>query len=64
MWWLNGFERVELQAGESRSVTLIVGPRLLARYDGDAGQWHIADGTHRVALGRPPTTSCSPPRHA
>lgn len=27
-------------------------PRLLARYDGDAGQWHIAAGTHRVALGK------------
>jgi beta-glucosidase len=33
-------------------VTVTADPRLLARYDGDAGQWRIADGTHRIALGR------------
>jgi beta-glucosidase len=49
---LLGFERVELQPGESRSMTLTADPRLLARYDGAAGQWHIAEGTHRIALGR------------
>jgi beta-glucosidase len=49
---LLGFERVELQAGESRQVTLTADPRLLARFDRDAGQWHIAGGTHRLALGR------------
>jgi beta-glucosidase len=49
---LLGFERVELQPGESRSLTVTADPRLLARYDGDAGQWHIAAGTHRVALGK------------
>ena len=27
-------------------------PRLLARYDADAGQWRIAGGSYRVALGR------------
>jgi beta-glucosidase len=27
-------------------------PRLLARYDGDVGQWRIAGGTHRIALGK------------
>lgn len=26
-------------------------PELLARYDADAAQWDIADGTYRVALG-------------
>jgi beta-glucosidase len=25
-------------------------PRLLARYDGDGGSWHIAGGTYRVGL--------------
>jgi beta-glucosidase len=49
---LLGFERVELQSGESRSVTLTADPRLLARYDGDAGQWRIAEGTYRIALGK------------
>ena len=49
---LLGFERVELAAGESRTVTLTAEPRLLARYDGDAGEWHLAAGAHRVAVGR------------
>jgi beta-glucosidase len=43
---------VELQPGESRQVTLTADPRLLARYDGSAGQWRIAQGTHRIALSR------------
>ena len=49
---LLGFERVELGAGESRSVTVTADPRLLARYDSDAGQWHVGAGDHRVMVGR------------
>jgi beta-glucosidase len=49
---LLGFERVELQPDESRSVTVKADPRLLARFDGDAGHWHIADGIYRIALGK------------
>jgi beta-glucosidase len=49
---LLGFERVELARGESRAVTVTADARLLARYDGDAGQWHIAEGAYRVAVGR------------
>ncbi len=49
---LLGFERVALRPGESRRVELVADPRLLARFDGDAGQWRIAEGTHRIALGR------------
>ena len=49
---LLGFERVELGAGESRSVTVTADPRLLARYDTDAGQWRVAAGIHRLAVGR------------
>jgi beta-glucosidase len=49
---LLGFERVELQPGESRRVTVTVDPRLLARFDGDADQWPITEGTHHIALGR------------
>jgi beta-glucosidase len=48
---LLGFERVELDPGEERSVTVTAEPRLLARYDANAGQWHIAGGTYHVALG-------------
>jgi beta-glucosidase len=49
---LLGFERVELAGGESKAVRLVAEPRVLARYDGGAGQWHIAAGPYRVALGR------------
>jgi beta-glucosidase len=45
------FERVELAPGASRTATVTVDPRLLAWVDGTAGQWRIAAGTHRVALG-------------
>ena len=49
---LIGFERVELGPGGSQHVTVTADPRLLARYDGDAGQWHIAEGAYRIALGK------------
>jgi beta-glucosidase len=49
---LLGFERVALAPGASRAVTITADPRLLARYDPGAGQWHVAAGTYRVALGR------------
>jgi beta-glucosidase len=48
---LLGFQRVDLAPGESRDVTLVVDPRLLARFDPSAGQWRIAAGPHRIALG-------------
>jgi beta-glucosidase len=49
---LLGFERVELQPGESREVKLAAEPRLLARFDDDSGHWHIAEGTYTIALGK------------
>jgi beta-glucosidase len=48
---LLGFERVELPAGASRTVSITADPRLLARYDTAAGEWHVAGGAYRVALG-------------
>ncbi len=42
---LLGFERVELRPGESRRATVTADPRLLARFDGNAGKWSIAKGT-------------------
>jgi beta-glucosidase len=47
---LLGFERVALAPGESRRITVTADPRLLARFD--AGQWSIAAGVHRIAVGR------------
>jgi beta-glucosidase len=49
---LLGFQRVVLKPGESKEVTLTVDPRLLARFDGQANQWRITEGTHQIALGR------------
>jgi beta-glucosidase len=49
---LLGFQRVSLKPGESKRVTLTADPRLLARFDGNSGQWGIAAGLYHVALGR------------
>ncbi len=49
---LLGFERIELEPGETRRVTIKADPRLLARFDGKTGKWHIADGVHQVAVGK------------
>jgi beta-glucosidase len=49
---LLGFERVALGPGESQRVTMTVDRRLLGRFDGQLGTWHVAGGTYRVAPGR------------
>ena len=49
---LLGFERVELEPGQSKRVTLTADRRLLARFDAGAGRWRIDEGTYEVALGR------------
>ena len=33
-------------------MTVTADPRLLARYDSDAAQWHIGAGAYRVMVGR------------
>ena len=48
---LLGFERVELDPGETRRVTIEADPRLLARYDGGERSWRITSGRHTVAVG-------------
>jgi beta-glucosidase len=49
---LLGFERVELQPGESKDVNVTADPRLLARFDGKAQQWRIDGGAYKVAVAR------------
>ena len=49
---LLGFERAELQPGESRPASITVDRRLLARFDESAGQWWIREGEYTVALAR------------
>lgn len=47
---LLGFERVELEPGATRRVTIEADPRLLARYDGSVGRWRIRAGGYLVAV--------------
>lgn len=47
---LLGFERIELEPGATRRVTIEADPRLLARYDGSVGSWRIRAGGYRVAV--------------
>jgi beta-glucosidase len=49
---LVGFDKVVLKPGEHRRVTIATEPRLLARYDGRAHQWHISDGTYEFGLAK------------
>ncbi|MFQ4141653.1 beta-glucosidase [Chlorogloeopsis sp. ULAP02] len=49
---LLGFERVQLEPSQSKHVEIVADPRLLARFDGDRGQWRIEDGTYTVSLSR------------
>jgi beta-glucosidase len=48
---LLGFERIELEPGEHRRVTIEADPRLLARYDGRISSWRITAGGYAVAVG-------------
>ena len=48
---LLGFERVELEPGETHRVTIEADPRLLARYDGSQRCWRISSGRYAVAVG-------------
>ena len=49
---LLGFERVTLRPGESRRVSLVADPRLLARFDTTGRQWRLDAGLYGVALAR------------
>jgi beta-glucosidase len=46
---LVGFERVDLAAGKSKTVTVTLDPRLLAEWEN--GKWQIAAGAYGFALG-------------
>jgi beta-glucosidase len=48
---LLGFERVQLDPGQSCRVSIVADPRLLARYDGGAAAWSITAGRYGVAVG-------------
>ncbi|MEV2211267.1 glycoside hydrolase family 3 C-terminal domain-containing protein [Streptomyces sp. NPDC050997] len=48
---LAAFDKVHLEPGESLPVVLHLEPRLLARWDADAGAFGIAGGTYQVRIG-------------
>ncbi|MFT3751112.1 MAG: glycoside hydrolase family 3 C-terminal domain-containing protein [Agriterribacter sp.] len=49
---LLGFERVELEPGESKNITLTVDPRLLAHFDWEKQKWQVKAGDYEIALGQ------------
>jgi beta-glucosidase len=49
---LIGFERVALEPGERRSITLDVDPRLLGAFDERRRRWRIERGLYQVRIGR------------
>jgi beta-glucosidase len=48
---LGGFAKLSLQPGESRTVSISIDPRLLARFDVSDQTWRIAAGDYRIQLG-------------
>jgi beta-glucosidase len=49
---LGGFEKVRLEPGESRTITVSVDPRLLATWRQAGDRWVIAPGVYRVLAGQ------------
>jgi len=49
---LLAFQKVALQPGETRHVTLAADPRVLAEFDASAHGWRIDRGDYQVGIGR------------
>jgi beta-glucosidase len=49
---LKGFLKVNLRAGETRKVSVILDKRALSYYDVNAKQWRAAPGEFNVLVGR------------
>ena len=49
---LVGFQRVELDPGEKRTIVLTADPRLLGSFDERRGRWQIRRGVYRVSVGK------------
>ncbi|MCH8686668.1 beta-glucosidase [Sphingosinicellaceae bacterium A1X5R2] len=49
---LAGWQRVGLQPGETRRVTITAEPRILANWSTDAHGWQITPGRYQVTIGR------------
>jgi beta-glucosidase len=55
---LKGFERVELKAGETKTVTLPLAWKDFAYYDEKSSAWAVAPGTYQLALCRSSRDTC------
>ena len=49
---LGAFAKVDLKAGQSRTVDVTIDPRLLATYEAAGNNWHIRGGNYRLMLGQ------------
>ncbi|HWJ35145.1 MAG TPA: glycoside hydrolase family 3 C-terminal domain-containing protein [Steroidobacteraceae bacterium] len=49
---LIGFQRVELEPGERRVITLTADPRLLGSFDEQHRRWQVIRGVYRVQIGK------------
>ncbi len=50
-WQLKGFERVTLEPGERRRVTMTLDERAFSYWDTPADGWRVARGCYRIAVG-------------
>ncbi|WP_299016870.1 beta-glucosidase [uncultured Caulobacter sp.] len=48
---LIGFDKVALNPGETRRITLTADPRVLASFDAKANRWSLTGGDYQVAVG-------------
>jgi beta-glucosidase len=48
---LIGWSKVDLKPGETRHLSVTAEPRLLAHFDVDAQNWHVAAGDYLISLG-------------
>jgi beta-glucosidase len=49
---LIGFQRVELDPGERRTMSFTADPRLLGSFDERQGRWQVKRGLYRVSIGK------------
>ena len=49
---LKGFEKVELQPGEDKTVTFILDQRSFAYYNVDVEDWHVESGEFNILIGK------------
>jgi len=49
---LKGFEKVELQPGEEKTVTFELDKRAFAYYNVDIGDWHVETGEFEIMIGK------------